>query len=728
MPYRDQEGLSIRVERLPFKARLSKGRNNGDNSWSLTLIDLEDLQYLPPDGMTDPHNLTIRVIRVDSDSASTLMRFDVPIGSGEIPQGGEPGRTETPPNTASQNGSATPAADVAAIDPPAGDHSRAPDRPVNGHAADQAAPPQNGHASAVPVPATGGEANFAQELERRLAEARASWEADHQGRVAAAVQEAVQKAETDARTQLDQSNQTHFAQEMEQRLAEARASWEADNQARVAAAVQEAAQKAESEARLEMEQATEVRLAMELERRLAEARASWDAELQGRIAVAVEEAGQQAGLGAAGQSEEANEAHIAQEVERRLAEARASWEADNQGRVAAAVQEAVQQTEADVRSQMDQANEARLAQELESRMSEARASWEAELQGRIAVAVEDAVRQAESGAAARQDQANEALVAQEVDRRLAEAQAQMDQTNDARLTQEIERRLSDARASWQAEQEAKLAGAVQEAVQKTQSEARMQLEQAQQEWRDASARELAEMSSRCSQAEVALAEARTQPAGGQEADNAIRGLRSELESAHALIRLRDTEMADMRHALNRAENGSGGAAEAEATIERNRAAWQAEREQLIAKSEEETQERIKQALEKYQNEAQTALTNAKQEWMEAEETRLAVAEAQWRENVGIAKKRAPLTPMAKRGRRLRSTGRLKRYGAIAACLAMAYLVYPKIEPTVKEEWWPKMVVTYKTDIEPFVSKATKDAKAWVDEMVKRGETIRNQKK
>ncbi len=67
-PYRDQEGLSIRVERLPFKARLSKGRNNGDNSWSLTLNDLDDLQYLPPEGMDDPHNLTIRVIRVDSET------------------------------------------------------------------------------------------------------------------------------------------------------------------------------------------------------------------------------------------------------------------------------------------------------------------------------------------------------------------------------------------------------------------------------------------------------------------------------------------------------------------------------------------------------------------------------------------------------------------------------------------------------------------------------------
>lgn len=54
LPYQDQAGLSIRVERLPFKARMSKGRNNGDNSWSLTLDDLDGLEYLPPEGRKCP--------------------------------------------------------------------------------------------------------------------------------------------------------------------------------------------------------------------------------------------------------------------------------------------------------------------------------------------------------------------------------------------------------------------------------------------------------------------------------------------------------------------------------------------------------------------------------------------------------------------------------------------------------------------------------------------------
>src|SRR2546430_12647203 len=61
-PYKKQGRLSVRIERLPQLARLSAGRNNGDNSWSLTLDELEDLAYLPPPGMVEPHSLAIRII------------------------------------------------------------------------------------------------------------------------------------------------------------------------------------------------------------------------------------------------------------------------------------------------------------------------------------------------------------------------------------------------------------------------------------------------------------------------------------------------------------------------------------------------------------------------------------------------------------------------------------------------------------------------------------------
>ena len=77
---------------------------------------------------------------------------------------------------------------------------------------------------------------------------------------------------------------------------------------------------------------------------------------------------------------------------------------------------------------------------------------------------------------------------------------------------------------------------------------------------------------------------------------------------------------------------------------------------------------------------------------------------------------------------MRSAGRLKRYGAIAACLVMAYMAYPKFEPVVVEQWWPEMVATYKGKIEPLIDNTVKDLKAWLSKMEKRGEASLNQHK
>ena len=47
-PYRGHGRISLRVERLPHRTRLSRGQNNGDRSWSLSLDDLDGLNYLAP--------------------------------------------------------------------------------------------------------------------------------------------------------------------------------------------------------------------------------------------------------------------------------------------------------------------------------------------------------------------------------------------------------------------------------------------------------------------------------------------------------------------------------------------------------------------------------------------------------------------------------------------------------------------------------------------------------
>src|SRR5690348_15403456 len=54
-PYKGKGKLTLRIERMPQQARLSAGQNNGDNSWSLALDDLDGLQYFPPAGLSEEH-------------------------------------------------------------------------------------------------------------------------------------------------------------------------------------------------------------------------------------------------------------------------------------------------------------------------------------------------------------------------------------------------------------------------------------------------------------------------------------------------------------------------------------------------------------------------------------------------------------------------------------------------------------------------------------------------
>ncbi|MGD0189617.1 MAG: SH3 domain-containing protein [Rhizomicrobium sp.] len=80
--------LSFRVERLPERARLTHGRNNGDRSWSLMRDDLDDLHYLPPEGMKTAHTLAIRIINLDSNDGDTLAVLDFPVTPPQSPRNG----------------------------------------------------------------------------------------------------------------------------------------------------------------------------------------------------------------------------------------------------------------------------------------------------------------------------------------------------------------------------------------------------------------------------------------------------------------------------------------------------------------------------------------------------------------------------------------------------------------------------------------------------------------
>ena len=89
-PYRKHGRLSLRVERLPNRARLSRGHNNGDRSWSLMSDELDDLAYLPPKGALEICTLAIRIVSADG---GTLALIDYPLAPDGAPL---PAIAETP--------------------------------------------------------------------------------------------------------------------------------------------------------------------------------------------------------------------------------------------------------------------------------------------------------------------------------------------------------------------------------------------------------------------------------------------------------------------------------------------------------------------------------------------------------------------------------------------------------------------------------------------------------
>src|ERR1700761_5357691 len=77
-PYKKRGRLALRIERMPQVARLSVGRNNGNNSWSVSVEELEDLTYLLPRGFMEPHALAIRIIGLD-EGGSTITVAEYPV-------------------------------------------------------------------------------------------------------------------------------------------------------------------------------------------------------------------------------------------------------------------------------------------------------------------------------------------------------------------------------------------------------------------------------------------------------------------------------------------------------------------------------------------------------------------------------------------------------------------------------------------------------------------------
>ena len=80
-PYRKHGRLSLRVERLPQNARLSRGTRNNDATWSLASDELEDLCVLTPEAFKKDINLGVRIISLIN--GNTLTTLELPIRPGD---------------------------------------------------------------------------------------------------------------------------------------------------------------------------------------------------------------------------------------------------------------------------------------------------------------------------------------------------------------------------------------------------------------------------------------------------------------------------------------------------------------------------------------------------------------------------------------------------------------------------------------------------------------------
>jgi hypothetical protein len=77
--------LTVRVEGTLNGARLTRGQNNGDRTWSLNTDELDGLKYVPPRGGFTSHTLWIRVLAMDDGFANTVAVFALEVDPDSLP-------------------------------------------------------------------------------------------------------------------------------------------------------------------------------------------------------------------------------------------------------------------------------------------------------------------------------------------------------------------------------------------------------------------------------------------------------------------------------------------------------------------------------------------------------------------------------------------------------------------------------------------------------------------
>jgi hypothetical protein len=524
-PYKSHEKLMLRIEQLPQRARLSAGQNNGDQSFSLAQDELDDLLYLLPADIEEPHSLAIRVIsRIDGATVAVLSYRIVP--------------TEVA---------------AAAAPPPPGP------RPV---------PTQSVAVDAVALRAELAKARTESEQRLKQAEeewkarsremvdaalqkARADWDTEFSGKLKAVAERAEQTlvarrsawqseldasiGETEKRTELARAEAREAAKrEADTALAAAHERWKTEEAQRLAGAEakwREQARAAEGEARAKQEKSE--RDGAELVR-LREKLVALDNTAQAR----------ERELSAARNTFEQVRADLQRQAESTLALAKADWTREETRRVAE--------------------SEARLRRESETALAEAGARRE-----RTERALSEAVKQIELLSARRTEAgnaANDEVAALRAD--LAAAHATLAQARE-QAVKDLEAGLSEARARWKGEEEARLAAA----------EAR---------FRDQSSAVSGEAADLRARADAALASLREKALLAEIEEKKRRDLEAQMRALEASLQARDAEQAQAKEQVRQSAESALADARREwsageaARLKDAEARWRTEQEKVFA--------------------------------------------------------------------------------------------------------------------------------------------------
>jgi len=694
--------LALRVEHVPSRARLSRGRNNGDHSWSLTRDELPGLLYLPAKGMDAAHTLAIRIISLDSDGGSTLAVHQYPILA-----------TNTQEETAATSLAESPdqAVEVRRLRAEL-EEERNSLREREFELIEAREALEQARTKGSP-----------EKLQAELTAARMAWKADLDKRLAGAAAEAAATIKKDrAAWQAEMKAQISGAdararEQFEDELAAAQSTW-----------------KAELDKRLQ-------RAATEAAAALEKSRATWQAETKNRLAAAEDRARKQIEQTRAETAGHPNEETELRRLRHELSTTQSTISrqenelTEAQSSMARMLERGKRDTDAAVSMaeiNWKEGEAVRLAAaETKWQQQSARARAEAaaqieKLEGALAEGRSQAVRDRRDSAETRRLRneldATQATLAQR-DTDLAEAQSAAQEARE-RAKQQLEVALSEAEQTWKAEEAARLAAA-------------------EAHWRQQSTRALADATNGMKRAEAALADLQTEAKSGRDRrDTAeLRRLRTEFAATRTTLAEREAELAEAQLAAGRAreqsrqeidaallkaeeawkaseairlaefetqerERSAMALAEAVARLERTESALKEARDRIdtmrdpaneaeiqrlraelaalqVAQSDRESEagqarSSVRQARERWVEQSRIAMMRAEEAWRAEEAQRLETARRQWERDARLTATMGPASeesvdgPVAAPGHLFRDAGLAALLGVVAVAMAMYY--------------------------------------------------------